>query len=203
MMKTLITVLCSLLFVACSTRKKDLRVTEFRSAEIEKVKFDSVRTQDLKEVTKKVIDKKVDQKEKDNSGEVVIKGKTDSLKDFSYYNVVNGDTLSGIVISGTADFTIKNRWKQSEKKDETKESSENLNVVQDLARTAVSKETIKDVAQKAKKLKKEVDQKGFTAGTYITTGICFLVVAVLVWLFFYLGGSWKGIVQKYKSWKTK
>ena len=60
---------------------------------------------------------KIEQKEKSNDGDIVIKGKTDSLnKDFKFHNVVNGDTISDIYISGNADFVIKNRWKKIDKK---------------------------------------------------------------------------------------
>lgn len=188
------------MLVNCRSRKKAIEISEYRSAEVTKIDTNTVVSEEKKiqEASKSV--KTTDQKTKENDGDIIIKGKTDSLKDFTFHNVVNGDTLSDIHISGNADFIIKNRWKQTEKKEVVKEASEKLNIVQDLARKSVSKSTIKDVAEKIKNKTVDVKSTGFSVPVYLIIGGAVLLL-VLLWF------GWKkyggGIIEKYNGLKNK
>lgn len=146
-----------LTLMSCRSRKKQVEISEYRLAEVTKIDTNTVVSNEKKAQEIDKISTKTDQKIKQNDGDIIIKGKTDSIKDFTFHNVVNGDTLSDIHISGNADFIIKNRWKQSEKTEVTEKVTEKLNIVAEIARKSVAQSTIRDVAEKFKK--KEIDIK--------------------------------------------
>lgn len=177
-----------------------MEISEYRSAEVTKIDTNTVISEEKKVLEREKTTQQTDQKEKQNDGDIVIKGKTDSLKDFTFHNVVNGDTLSDIHISGNADFIIKNRWKQTEKKEIKETETEKLNLVQDLARKSVSQSTIKDVAEKIKTKKIDVKSTGFSLPVYVIIGGAVLLL-VLLWF------GWKkfggGIMDKYNRFKSK
>lgn len=195
-MKHLLMILLTLLLLtSCRSRKKAMEISEYRSAEVTKIDTNTVISEEKKVLDREKTTQQTDQKEKQNDGDIVIKGKTDSLKDFTFHNVVNGDTLSDIRISGNADFIIKNRWKQTEKKEIKETETEKLNLVQDLARKSVSQSTIKDVAEKIKTKKIDVKSTGFSLPVYVIIGGAVLLL-VLLWF------GWKkfggGIMERLK-----
>lgn len=129
------------------------------------------------------IEIKKDQTVKENDGDIIIKGKTDSLKDFNFHNIVDGDTLSDIYISGNADFMIKNRWKKTEKKEIEKSESERLNIIAEIARKSVAQSTIKEVAKELKTKEVKVKSTGFGLPVYLIIGGAVIVVILLFWFF--------------------
>ena len=91
-----------LLVLNCRSRKKALQINEYRTAEVERIDTDTMETL-MQQEQKKVSVKKTEQEKlKENDGDIIIKGKTDTGNDFHFHNVVDGDTLSDITISGTA-----------------------------------------------------------------------------------------------------
>lgn len=164
--KILILILLSSLILGCRTRTKTSFYSKEGKTEIERVRVDSVNSVSVKNLQKKVSDNNVKQKKEDFSGDIIIKGKSDTLTPFVYHNVINGDTIQSISISGNAAYTINNHYKKSEENKQESKSTESLNEVQKIARSAVSKETIKDVASAVTSTAVEIKSKGFTFGAW-------------------------------------
>ncbi|MEC5157065.1 hypothetical protein [Chryseobacterium sp. MP_3.2] len=189
-----------ILLTSCRSRKKNLEITEYRFAQVEKIDTNTVISNEKAVQDKIIIAKKIDQTIKENDGDIVIKGKTDSVKDFRFSNVVGNDTISDIYISGNADFIIKNRWKQTEKKEVIEEKSEHLNIVAEIARKSVAQSTIKEVAEEFKSKKVDAKTTGFSFPMYliIAGAVAFLILLFFLWKKF--GGS---IVERINKFKNK
>lgn len=182
--------------LGCRSRKKAVEISEYKLAEVTKIDTNTVVSSEKKaqEVEKTMV--KSDQKEKVNHGDVLIKGKTDSLQDFKYHNVVNGDTISDIYISGNADFIIKNRWKKIDKQEIKETVKEKINIVAEIARKSVSQNTIKNVAEKIRTKETNVKSSGFTFPIYVIIGFAVLLLILLFVLWKKFGGS---IVERFKN----
>lgn len=183
-----------LLMLGCRNRKKAVQISEYKLAEVTKIDTNTVVSEEKKihELDKKT--EKIDQKEKSTDGDIVIKGKTDSLnKDFKFHNVVNGDTISDIYISGNADFIIKNRWKQIDKKEIKETVTDKLNIIATIARKSVSQKTIKEVAEKIKAKEVSVKSSGFQFPIYLIIGFALLLLIILWFLWKKFGG---GIIEQ-------
>lgn len=168
-----------LTLISCRSRKKLREVSELNRKETLKIdlKSLSVKKDSVIKITEK---KKTEIKKIDNNdGEIIIKGKTDSIKPFEFHNIINGDTISSISITGNADFQIKNHWNKVDEKTETKEENKDLDFVAKTARDLVSKETIKKVAEEVKNARTEVKTSGLPAIVYIIAGIILLVCGAL------------------------
>ena len=183
-----------LLILGCRSRKKTVQISEIQRTETTKADTNVVVSEEKKlhELDKKT--EKIDQKEKSTDGDIVIKGKTDSLnKDFKFHNVVNGDTISDIYISGNADFIIKNRWKQIDKKEIKETVTDKLNIIATIARKSVAQKTIKEVAEKIKSKEVSVKSSDFQFPMYIIIGFAVLLLIILWFLWRKFGG---GIIKR-------
>lgn len=189
-----------ILLTSCRNRTKHLEFSEYRSAEVTKIDTNTVVSTEkqMQESIKK--EKKIDQQIRENDGNITIKGKTDSIKDFRFSNVVGNDTISDIYISGNADFIIKNRWKQIDKKEVITELAENINFVAEIARKSVAQSTIKEVAEVINKKEVTVKSKGFVFPVYLIIGGAVLFLISLFFLWKKFGG---GIVDRFKNGKIK
>lgn len=185
---------------SCRNRTKHLEFSEYRSSEVTKIDTNTVVSTEkqMQESIKK--EKKIDQQIRENDGNITIKGKTDSIKDFRFSNVVGNDTISDIYISGNADFIIKNRWKQIDKKEMITEKSESINIVAEMARKSVAQSTIKEVAESFKEKKTTVKAKGFAFPVYLIIGGAILLLVLLFFLWKKFGG---GIVERFRNGKIK
>lgn len=179
MKKILILIFLSSLILGCRTKQKTSFYSKEGRTEIERVKFDSLKETALKESTKKVTDNSVKQQKEDFSGDIIIKGKSDTLNPLIFHNVISGDTLQSILIRGKADYYISNHYKKaSEDKKETS-SDEKLNVIQQTARDLVSKATIKDVASKVEEGSKKIKSTGLQAGWLILFGVLGITAIII------------------------
>lgn len=196
MKKLIILILLSSLLFGCRSRKKQLEITDYRTAEITKadtLKVDSVRKAESRKITDQIT---VNKKEKQAEGEIEIKGKTDSANVFDFHNVVNGDTLQVIHIAGNADFTIKSKHLQKSEQSEIKKEAQYSNIIQEVARKAVAQSTIKETAGKIRQEAKKIESKGFTFGAWVSLAAAAVLVALLSWSYFYLGGNWRRIFER-------
>jgi len=182
-----------LLIASCSSRKKTLEISEYRSAEVTKIDTNTVISSEKKIQNTENSVKKSDQKIKENEGDIIIKGKTDSAKDFHFHNIVEGDTLSDIYMSGNSDFIIKNRWKKIDKKEVTEIKSETLNIIAEVARKSVAQSTMKEVAQELKTKEVMVKSTGFSLPVYLIIGGAVLFLILLFFLWKKFGG---GIIDR-------
>lgn len=179
MKKILILILLSSLILGCRTKQKTSFYSKEGKTEIERASLDSVKENTVKESTKKVTDQSVKKRTEDFSGDIVIKGKSDTLNPLIFHNVVSGDTLQSIMIRGKADYYISNHYKKSTEDKNEIVKEEKLNVIQQTARDLVSKETIKDVASKVEEGSKKIKSTGFQAGWFVLFGVL-AVVAIII-----------------------
>lgn len=128
----------------------------------------------------------VQEKKDDFSGDIIIKGKADSLNPLEYHNIINGDTIQSISIKGNADYQINNHFQKTDNNKTESGKEESLNVIQKAARDMVSKETIKDVASTVETKAKEITEKGFTSGVWFTVIIIGISALVLLFLYIWL-----------------
>ncbi|HCR78008.1 MAG TPA: hypothetical protein DIW37_16695 [Chryseobacterium sp.] len=185
MKKIFLLIVLSSLILGCRSKKNTISAVNFKSAEIEKIKLDSVKRIQIRETSKKITDNTLRQKKDLFSGDIFIKGKSDSLNPLEYYNIIAGDTLQSITIKGSADYVINNRYQKSNEKTSESRKEENSNIIQKTARDLVSKETIKDVAQTFESKTKEISVHGFQAGAWIIWLILGIVAIAATGLFFY------------------
>lgn len=185
MKKILILILLGNLIFGCRTKHKTISFIKENKTEIKRIKLDSVKEIIHRDETKKITDQVVKKQVEDFSGDIVIKGKADSLNPLVYHNIVGMDTLQSISIKGKADFTISNHYKKVTENTEEKKKEESTNFIQDLAKTAVSKETIKDVASAVTSKTNDIKSKGFQAGGWIVFAILGVVFLVIGGLFIY------------------
>ncbi|KAB1228440.1 hypothetical protein [Chryseobacterium viscerum] len=184
--KILIIILLSSFLLGCRTKHKTSFYSKEGRTEIERVKFDSVREKTAKESTKKVTDQTIKKQTEDFSGDIIIKGKSDTLNPLIFHNVISGDTLQSIVIRGTAEYYINNHYRKSAEDKKEISNEEKTNIIQDLAKTAVSKETIKKVAAEVEMKTKEIKASGFQAGFWIVMAVLGVVGIVIFVIFKYL-----------------
>lgn len=184
--RILIIILLSSLLLGCRTKHKTSFYSKEGRTEIERITLDSVKESTIKESTKKVTDQMVKKKLEDFSGDIIIKGKSDTLNPFIFHNVVSGDTLQSIVIRGTADYYINNHYRKSAEDKKETSSEEKTNIIQDLAKTAVSKETIKKVAEEVEKKTNDIKTNGFQAGFWIVMAVLGAVGIVILGIYKYL-----------------
>lgn len=176
-------ILCS--FLSCRTKHKVVEVTKEARKEVLQVKIDSLKESAVKQETKKVTDNITQEKKDEFSGDITIKGKSDSLNPLEFHNVVNGDTLQVISIRGNADYIIQNRFQRVDNKKTETGREETLNVIQKAARDLVSKETIKDVVAVVETKTRQITSKGFQAGAWIMWGVIGIVLVVSGYFYFY------------------
>lgn len=183
--KMLIFLIVLCLILGCRTKQKIVSSTKEARTEVERVKLDSLKEQTVKQETKKVSDNKVQEKKEEFSGDIIIKGKSDSLNPLQYHNIVNGDTLQSISIRGNADYIINNHFQKNDNKKAQSGKEESANIIQQTARDLVSKETINDVVSTVKNTTKEINSRGFQAGAWIVWAILGIVLIVATGIYFY------------------
>lgn len=167
------------MIVGCRSRK--LETSESKEALKEQTNLvqDSVINTTALEAQKTVVRDKI----KVNTGGIKIVGKTDTLNPFEYLSIVEGDTLGLITIRGNADFTIQHEWKQKEKD----YVEEKINVIAEVARTAVSKSTLTKASKEVKSIEKSVKANGFTFGTWVWIALGGIVLGIIAYLYFTYG----------------
>ncbi|MCX8533081.1 hypothetical protein [Chryseobacterium luquanense] len=174
-------IILSSFLLGCRTKTKAISILKEDRTEIERIKIDSVKESVQNEETKKITDQVIKKQVDDFSGDIIIKGKSDSLNPLVYHNIVGKDTIQSISIIGNAEYSINNHYKKYSEENLQTKNEESSNFIQDFAKTAVSKATIKDVAAVVKNKTTEITSRGFQAGTWIVITI---VVVFLLFIFF-------------------
>lgn len=201
MKKIVLLILISICILGCRTKK----VVKTESSEHKKVENSSASNSEIREKVKEsnVIEssavKSADIKE--NKSSVEISGKVNRDNPLVYYNIIDGDTVGTIGISGIADFVIKNN--SSNLKSTIFDKSTNKNYSEKYKSSVIS-ETVKnitEVASKAQAKSSEVVKKGFTFGVYMVWIIAGVVTIGIIIGIFYIKKStwWTKILTKFKS----
>lgn len=183
--KILILILLSSLILGCRTKTKASFYEKEGRTEVERVKLDSVKETTKKQEVKKTSEQETKKHQEEFTGDIVIRGKSDSLNPLVYHNIIGRDTLQSIVIRGNADFSINNHYKKSEENNKDLKKEESTNIIQDIAKTAVSKETIKDVASTITQKTREIKSTGFQAGAWIIWAILGILIIIATGIYFY------------------
>lgn len=183
--KIILLIILSSLILGCSTKRKNVSFAKEAKTEIERIKVDSATEtkQEQKQIEK--TDIKSSEKKEELKTDVSIIGKTDVSNPFQYHNILNGDTLQSISIFGTADFKINNHYAKSEKTIDEKKEVEKLNVIQEVARKSVAKSTIKEVASELKKVDKQIKERSFTLGAWLSFMGYFSIIAIIIGILIY------------------
>lgn len=180
-MKTKILIISLLiLLTSCRTSHKTALFSREGRTEIERVKLDSVKEKEVKESTKKTAYQTVKKQTEELSGDIVIRGKADTLNPLVFHNVVSGDTLQSIVIRGAADYYVKNHYQKSAEDNYEASKEEKINAFEEKVKTAISEDNIKVVASEVIQKSKEVKSRGIQAAVWIFLA----VVAITSILFF-------------------
>lgn len=185
-LRILIIILLSSLLVSCRTKHKTFFYTKEERTEIERITLDSVKEKTVKETTKKIADQTIKKRMEEFSGDIVIRGKADTLNPLIFHNIVSGDTLQSVVIRGTADYYINNHYRKSTEGKKESFSEEKTNIIQEAAKELVSKSTIKAVAAEVVQKTKEIKSTGFQAGFWIWIAIISIVGIVIFFTYKYL-----------------
>lgn len=184
--KMIILILLSSLILGCRTAKKDVHFTKEGRTEIERVKSDTSTKEKVKSEDKNHSEHDIKSISQKFSGDIIIKGKSDSINPFIFHNILNGDTLQSISIKGNADYYINNHYSKSKEQQKETKTEEKLSNFQKFARESVSKETITEVASKVKEVNKTIKSTGFQAGAYITFiiwgAVAIALIVLLLWL---------------------
>ena len=186
-MKTIIQILTLLLiisFTACRTKNKTtLKLQEqskesfFKNSLLSSKQKDSL----VKEFNSKNAEKKENH---EDSGDIIIRGKSTEAKNFAYYLKKGEDTISSLKISGDATFEYKNFWNNFKIKGESSRLK-NEKTIQNSNKSVKSlvqnnKETIKKKTENNKNVK----EKDFTFSFWIFSFSCFVIIWILIWLWY-------------------
>ena len=180
MKKKILIVVLLVLMISCRTTHKTSLLTQDGRTEIERVKLDSVREKTVKESTNKTLDQIVKKQTEELTGDIVIRGKADTINPLVFHNVVSGDTLQSIVIKGAADYYIKNRYQKSKEDKSETSKEEKINAFTEKVKSVISEDNIKVVASEVIQKSKEVKSRGIQAAVWI-----FLAVVAITSILFY------------------
>lgn len=184
--KILIIILLSSFLLGCRTKHKTSFYSKEGRTDIERATLDSVKEKSMKESTKRVVDQTIKKQMGDFSGDIVIRGKSDTLNPLIFHNVISGDTLQSIMIRGTADYYINNHYRKATEDKKETSSEEKTNIIQDLAKAAVSKETIKKVAVEVEEKTNDIKTKSFQAGLWIWLTLIGVIGIIIFGIYKYL-----------------
>lgn len=201
MKKIILLILISICILGCRTKK----VVKSESTEHKKVEtsstFNSVNKESAKESNSIESSTVKSTNIKENKSSVEISGKVNKDNPLIYYNIVDGDTVGSIGISGIADFVIKNN---SSTLNSNTSNASNNNINSDKSKSSVVEEAVKNIAEvavKAQAKTSETVKKGFTFGVYMTWIVLGIVTIGFIIGIFYIRKStwWTKILTKFKS----
>lgn len=200
--KTIITLLILSVFVfGCKSKKvlkQEVKVTEKIEFKYKNIKDSSSSESVVKAaIGKKSISDIIQSKNTD----IEIKGKVNPGNPLIYYNIVNGDTLDNLSISGSAEVIY--RSNRNDLKRDSKSESDSLNT-SDKQSKSISSNLIEGVSNTAKAIQAkttEVVKKDFQFGAYVTFLIWGVVAIILIILILWFKKStfWKDILSKIKN----
>lgn len=186
-MKTTIQILTLLLlisFTACRTKTKTVLKQQEQNKEF--LKKDSFLNSKQKDsLVKEFNSKNAEKKENyEDSGNIIIKGKSTEARNFSYYLKKGKDTISSLKISGDAIFEYKNFWNNFKIKGESSRLK-NEKTIQNSDKKIISsvknnKKTIKEKIEN----NKNIEEKDFTFSFWIFSFSCFAIIWILIWLWY-------------------
>ncbi|MFL9833742.1 hypothetical protein [Chryseobacterium terrae] len=179
--KILLLILFSGLILCCRSKHKITNDYQENKKQTEKVKVDSVNVQHSNSIQNVSVDATLKESKNENSGEILITGKSDPANPFVFHNVIGSDTVQSISIKGNAEYSINNHYRKTDNKESEIKREKFTHIFRDFDQNIVSKEKIKELNSKISEETKEIKATGFQAGTWVVITI---VVTFLIFIFF-------------------
>ena len=186
-MKTTIQILTLLLlisFTSCRTKNKTVlkqqeqnKESFFKNSLLSSKQKDSL----VKEFNSKNAEKKENY---EDSGSIIIRGKSTEAKNFAYYLKKGEDTISSLKISGDATFEYKNFWKNFKIEEESSQLKNEKTIQNSDKKIVSSVKNNKKTIKKKTENNKNVKEKDFTFSFWIFSFSCFVIICVLIWLWY-------------------
>lgn len=176
----LLIIFCSLL-LGCRSKHKITTTYKENTTTTEKVKVDSSGLQSLQSVQSGSADVTLKEEENKISGDLLIKGKSDTSNPFVLHNVVGSDTIQSISIIGNAEYTISSHYTKANSQKSEVKKEEAIHVIQDITQKTVSKDTMREVSSKVSEETQKIKLNGFDIAAWIFITI---VGVTLILIFF-------------------
>ena len=186
-MKTIIQILTLLLlisFTACRTKNKTTLKQQEQSKEF--LKKDSLLNSKQKDsLVKEFNSKNAEKKENyEDSGDIIIRGKSTEAKNFAYYLKKGEDTISSLKISGDATFEYKNFWNNFKIKEESSQLKNEKTIQNSNKSVEYLVQNNKKTTKKKIENNKNIKEKDFTFSFWIFSFSCFVIIWILIWLWY-------------------
>ncbi|MDW9382811.1 hypothetical protein [Chryseobacterium sp. JV558] len=179
--KILLLIILSSFMLGCRSKHKITTTYKENTKETEKVKVDSSSLHSSQSTQSKSVDVKLEEKTNEISGDLLIKGKSDTANPFVFHNVIGRDTVQSISIMGNAEYSISNHYAKTNHEKAEVRKEESIQAIHDLTQKVSSKETIREVASKVSEETKKIQSNGFEIAAWIFITI---VGITLILIFF-------------------
>ena len=186
-MKKTTVIILSILFLMLGCKVKRVSKLETKKRDVIEYSKDikEIDIQNSKIEIKDFQKQKVDQDKKEVNSDIEIRGKSDKDNPVSFYNVVNGDTIDLLKVTGNADIIFKSRNSIL-----TNNSNKNIesNKNKSESTSKENKGIISSVVEKASTIQNKtvaVVKRDFQAGVYITGFLITAIALILFALYFY------------------
>ncbi len=177
----LLMIFSGLILDCCRSKTKITTVSQENKQETEKVKVDSLGLQRVESTQNASAYISLREKADNISGNVLIKGKSDTSNPFIFHNVIGNDTVQSISILGNAEYSVSNRYTKASNERAENKKEEVTNVFQERAQSTVSKESDRAmtsvISEETKKLK--------VTGFEIAAWICITILGITLILIFF------------------
>ena len=176
-------ILILMIGISFSCRTKSKITTEFKEVinENKKNTIDSSTVNYSKFTQQESSNELIQEKSNETSGNVSIKGSSDSNNPFIFHHLVGKDTLQRISIIGNAEYVIDNYFTKVDKEKTEIKKQESTNIVADSSRIYVLDKFENTISSEQKNKMQEIETKGFQFATWVSFGI---IVAILLLIFF-------------------
>ncbi|WP_343664458.1 hypothetical protein [Chryseobacterium mucoviscidosis] len=179
--KTLLLIALISIAFGCRTKNKVITNNEEKKQESEKVKIDSLSSQSQQSVQNSSSETLSNNRKDEQSGEILIKGRSDQSSPFVYHNIVVKDTLQSISIVGNAEYIINTHYVKSDNKISETKKEQSVTLLRNDDRKVISRKTQKESDLTISAQTKKIKVTGFQAGAWIVLAI---VAGIIILAFF-------------------
>lgn len=201
MKKIIAIILISFFILGCRTKR--FQKEEIKKEEVKQTiyKTETVQKENIKQSTSKENLQVENNSKSEQKKEVEIKGKTDEKNPLIYYNIVNGDTLDVLKVTGIAEVIYKNS-NNAQNSNINSKSSESINSENKAEKSSSNiVENVSKAIESVQTKSVQVVKKDLTFGTYLTFFLWGLVIIGISVLFLWFRKTtfWTDILTKVKK----
>lgn len=170
----------------CRSKNKVIAKYEEKKQESEQLKIDSLSSQNQQSVKNASSETLSNDRKDKQSGEILIKGKSDPSSPFVYHNIVGKDTIQSISIVGNAEYFINNHYVKFDSKKLEVMKKESIQLIQNTDQKTFSKEVNKESELKTSEETKKIKVNGLQAGAWIVIAVAtgILILAFFTYKYF-------------------